>query len=215
MNYPPNTPRLSKVAIVIFERMSPNPTTVTFQYNPETVSRDLKANAVEGSAASDTFRLGGAATETLKLDCVFDATDELEIGDPLAAKHGVRHKLAALEMLLYPSTRTIVANATLLSLGTIEILPMEGPFTVLVMGTRILPVRLSGLSISEEFFDERLNPIRAKVGLDLAVLSYSDLERTHPGYAIYLSHQSVQESLAASGRRPAQQSILTQQVGSL
>lgn len=213
--YAPNTPRLAKVAIVIFERNAPSPSVVTFQYNPETLTRDLKANAMEGGAASEAFRLNGAPTETLKLECFFDATDDLEANETTARAHGVRHKLAALEMLLYPSVKTVRTNAALLQLGTIEILPMQGPFTVLVLGSRVLPFRLSGLSIAEEFFDENLNPIRAKVSLDLTVLTYSDLERSHPGYSIYLGHQAVQETLAGLGRKSVPASILSQKLGAV
>jgi len=204
--------KLSKAAIFIFERNAPNPDVFTLQYNPETVSRDIKVNAIEGGTSSDTFRLGGAPTETIKMDCYLDATDDLEEGKEVALKYGVRHKLAALETLLYPKSKVIQLNTRLLSLGTIEILPAEGPFTVLVFGNRVTPIRLSGFSISEEFFDEKLNPIRATVSLDMAVLSYSDLERSHQGYAMFLSHQIDLEKLAGLGRMATPSSILSQKI---
>ncbi|MDB2438589.1 hypothetical protein N9W89_07710 [Hellea sp.] len=200
MSHSSNTPRLSKVAIVVFNKPIAKPSVITFQYNPETLTRDLKANAVEGGATSDAFRLSGAPVETIKMDCVFDATDDLAENDKMALKHGVRPQLAALETLISPNSLTVIANTALLSLGTLEILPASAPFTVLVLGSRVLPVRMTGFSISEEFFDENLNPIRAKVGLDMTVLTYSDLETSHPGYAMYLSHQIIKETQAAKVR---------------
>jgi len=58
-------------------------------------------------------------------------------------------------------------------------------------------VRISGMSITEEAFDLNLNPTRCKVSLDMKVLSYSDLQQTHPGYALFLGHQIIKETMAA------------------
>jgi hypothetical protein len=60
-------------------------------------------------------------------------------------------------------------------------------------------VRLSGFTITEEAHDPGLNPIRAKVSLDLRVLSYSDFSVTHPGYALFLAHQVIKETMAVIG----------------
>ena len=50
------------------------------------------------------------------------------------------------------------------------------PLTLFVWGPqRVLPVRLTELSVTEEAFDPQLNPIRAKVSLGLRVLTYNDL----------------------------------------
>jgi len=45
---------------------------------------------------------------------------------------GVAPQLAALVMLLYPNSSLVIANTTVLAAGTIEILPPEGPLTLLV-----------------------------------------------------------------------------------
>jgi hypothetical protein len=60
----------------------------------------------------------------------------------------------------------------------------------------VLPVRLTTFSIAEEAYDVNLNPIRAKVTLGLQVLSYNDLPLSHPGYALFLAHQVVKETMA-------------------
>jgi hypothetical protein len=88
----------------------------------------------------------------------------------------------------------------LLAVGTIEVIPPVGPFTLLVWGLkRVLPVRLTEFTITEELHDTGLNPIRAKVSLGLRVLTYNDLSITHPGYYVFLTHQIVKETMAKLG----------------
>jgi hypothetical protein len=193
------SPRLLKGAIVAFDLPAPVPRVIPFQINPESMSRTLEARSVDAEgAAPDHFRLNGAPNETIKVECIMDATDGLEKGDELAETLGLHPQLAALETLIYPKSPTVIANTVLLNAGTIEIVPMQGPFTVFIWGVkRILPVRISGMSITEESFDPNLNPIRAKIALEMNVLSYSDLQQTHPGYGLFLGHQIVKETMAA------------------
>jgi len=109
----------------------------------------------------------------------------------------VAGRLAALEMLLYPSTVTVITNTALLLAGTIEILPPEGPLTVLVWGpSRAVPVRVESLTIREQAFDTDLTPLRASVDVSLEVLSYNDLSPTDPGFALFLVHQVLKETMA-------------------
>lgn len=192
----PNTPVLEKAALIAFEAPSPLPKVIEFQFNPETISRSLKASTAEGGAEGDAFRLGGAPQQTIKMDCIFDATERIAVCDPIALKFGVQPEVAALEGLIAPKTAVVVANTILLNAGVIEILPTSGPFLMLAFGRRLLPVRMSGLEISEESFDAALNPIRVKISLDFTVMTYSTLEQTHPGYTQYLTHQAVTEAMS-------------------
>lgn len=187
-------------AIVAVDPLSPLARTVIFQYNPDEVTRSLRPRAAPsgGGSPSDAHRIWGAPSETVTMTIELDATDGLETGDPIAAATGVAGRLAALEMLLYPSTATVITNAALLLAGTIEILPPEGPLTVLVWGPgRAVPVRVESLSIHEQAFDTRLAPIRASVDLTLDVLSYNDLGPTDPGFALFLVHQVMKETMAS------------------
>ena len=78
--------------------------------------------------------------------------------------------------------------------------PPTAPLTLFVWGPkRVLPVKLSEFSITEEAFDPNLNPLRARVSLGLRVLSYNDLPLAHPGYALFLTHQVVKEAMAVVG----------------
>jgi hypothetical protein len=78
--------------------------------------------------------------------------------------------------------------------------PAEAPMTLLVWGIkRVLPVRLTQFSITEQAYDPGLNPIRARVALGLRVLSYSDLPVTNAGYYVFLAHQIAKEVMATLG----------------
>jgi hypothetical protein len=112
---------------------------------------------------------------------------------------GIYPTLAALEMLLYPKSAVVIANTILSLIGTVEVIPVEAPMTLFVWGLkRVLPVRLTSLSITEEAHDQSLNPIRAKVELSLSVLSYHDLTVTSPGNALFLVHHIAKEIMATT-----------------
>jgi hypothetical protein len=198
----PGSPRLLKGAIVGLDPLNPVASIIVFQYNPETLTRRLDARATGGGEATDRsepFRLRTAPSETITLAVTVDATDQLEVADDLAVRAGVGPALSALEMLLYPKSTLVVANAVLAQLGNLEIIPPQAPLTVFVWGAqRVLPVRLTGFSITEQAYDAHLNPILATVDLTLTVLSYADLKITDPGYTLFLAYQIAKELMASS-----------------
>jgi hypothetical protein len=88
-------------------------------------------------------------------------------------------------------------NEILSLLGTIEIMPMETALTVFAWSkSRVTPVRITDLSITEEAFDVNLNPIRAKVSLGMRVLSVNDVGFLSPAGAMYMIYQTTKEALA-------------------
>ena len=194
----PGSPRLVKGALIGVDPLNPVKSAVVFQYNPDTMTRRLEARAATGEGdRGEAQRLTGPPKETITLSVEIDATDQLEQGDPLATTIGLHPTLAALELMLYPKSAVVIANMALSFVGTIEILPMEGPFLLLVWGTqRVLPVRLGSVTITEEAHDPLLNPIRAKAELSLEVLSYQNLGVLHQGHWLFLSHQIAKEGLA-------------------
>lgn len=199
----PGSPRLTKGAIVSFDIFNPVPMVVLFQYNPETMTRTLqgRSTGAEGDP-SEAFRLTGPPTETISIDIELDATDQLEKPDENknATSMGILPQLSALEMMLYPKSSLVIANTALTLAGVLEVIPPEGPFTLFIWGAkRVLPVKLTEFRITEEAHDANLNPIRAKVSLGMKVLTYADLQLTHPGYALFLAHQVVKETMAVIG----------------
>ena len=201
----PGSPRLVKGAIIGVDptnvlKAAKSANIILFQYNPETMNRQVEARALsweDGSNRYEPFRLIGPPKETISLDVEIDATDQLEKADVIATTTGIHPTLAALEMLLYPSILTVKKNMRLEKLGNIEIVPPEAPLTFFVWGEkRVLPVRVSSFSINEQAYDSRLNPIRASVSLSLQVLSYYDLEPGSLGANVFLVHQGFKEIMA-------------------
>ena len=202
MTASPISPRLLKGAIVGFDIANPLASIAIFQYNPDTLTRTLQAqtSGSETGSRSEPQRLKGPPVETIRLDVEIDASDQLASGDPLAETLGIYPQLAALEMLLYPKMLTVIANTILLAAGTIEVAPVEGPFTLFIWGPqRVVPIRLTEFSITEEAHDTLLNPIRAKVSLGMRILNYNDFPISHPGYAMFLVHQGVKEVMSVIG----------------
>ena len=197
----PNSPRLMKGAIVGIDIFNPVSSVIQFQYNPETLTRTLQAQTSgQGGNSSEALRLKGAPQESITMEIEIDATDKLEKGDNNATTMGIYPQLSALEMLIYPKSSLVIANTALLAAGTIEVIPPMAPLTLFIWGPkRVLPVRLTSFSITEDAYDTNLNPIRAKVSLGLSVLNYNDLPVTHPGYHLFLAHQVVKETMATIG----------------
>ncbi len=199
----PGSPRILKGGIVLLDpdtfTVLPNGI-IVLQYNPDTLSRTLKIQgAEEGGDHSEALRLKGPPVETFKLDAEIDATDQLEFADqnPTTVQNGISPQIAALEMIVYPSSTTLQNNFNLSQAGTLEIMPILAPFTLFVWSARrIVPVRLTDFSITEEAFDPTLNPIRAKVSLGMRTLSIDDLSFTDKGGSLYMVYQQQKESLA-------------------
>jgi hypothetical protein len=205
----PGSPRLLKGAIVGVDPFNPLASVVVFQYNPDTMTRKLEPRAMSAEGdRGEAFRLTGAPKETITLSVEIDATDQLEEANPLATTMGIYPTLAALEMILYPKSAVVIANTILSLIGTVEVIPVEAPMTLFVWGPqRVLPVRLTSLSITEEAHDPLLNPIRAKVELSLTVLSYQDLSVTSPGEALFLVHHIAKEIMATTNLFNSAQNI--------
>lgn len=176
---------------------------IALQYNPDSLSRSLQIQAVPGGQDGvrvDALRLRGPAIETIKLEAELDATDQLEFPNqnPLAVQFGLHPQLAQLEMLVNPTVETLLADDNMANNGTLEIIPLEQPLTLFVWSkTRVVPVRLTDFSITEEAFDPNLNPIRAKVSLGMRVLNIDDLGFQHPGGRIFMSYLTNKEQLAS------------------
>ncbi len=193
------SPRLQKGAILVLEPNTGIPlNTISFEYNPESIRRKLQPQSVgDQPDRTEVLRLKGPPIETIQCDVEIDATNQLASSDPTALNLGIQPQLAVLELLVYPSSAVLIANEVLSLVGTIEILPMSSNLTVFVWGaSRVTPVRLTGIDITEEAFDPKLNPIRAKVSLSMRVLNVNDVGFLTPAGAMYMAYQMSKESLA-------------------
>jgi hypothetical protein len=198
----PNSPRLLKGGIVLIDPSSGAvQRIITLQYNPDTLTRSLQVQSVEATTKdrSEALRLKGPPIETFKVEAELDATDELEFPDQnqSSTQFGVGPQLAALETIVYPTSQQLLTANSLAQAGTLEIAPMESPLTLFVWSkNRVVPVRITDFSITEEAFDANLNPIRAKVSLGMRVLSVDDLGFDDKGGNLFMVYQQQKEKLA-------------------
>ena len=195
----PGSPRLLRGGLVLIDPDDASSVRriITLQYNSDTLSRTLAPKGLKESGdRSEALRLTGPAVETIKLEAEIDATDQLEAADPLATQLGIHPQLAALEMLVHPSSAQLFSNNDRARGGVLEIIPMETLLTLFIWSkNRIVPVRLTDFSITEEAFDTALNPIRAKVSLGMRVLSVDDLTFERGG-RLFMRYLTQKEQFA-------------------
>ncbi len=202
----PGSPRLLKGGIVLLDPGSSRvKRIIALQYNPDTLTRTLQAQSsgAESADRSEALRLKGPPVETIKLEAEIDAADQMEFPEKnsTTTQYGIYPQLAALETVLYPASSQLLENSRQAQAGTLEIAPMEAPLALFVWSrSRILPIRLTEFSITEEAFDPFLNPIRARVSLGMRVLTVDDLGFSHKGGSLYLIYQQEKERLAAMSR---------------
>lgn len=173
---------------------------IVLQYNPETLQRSLTPQLMgESGDITEAMRIKGPPVETIKIEVEFDATDQQEpIFQPqTAAEFGVHPMIAAIESMIYPDSGVLDSNEMLSNLGTLEIAMAMAPLPVFVWSNhRIVPVRFTELSVTEEMYDANLIPIRAKVSLGMRVLTVNDLPSGHKGASLYMSYHRNKEKLA-------------------
>jgi len=197
----PGSPRLLRGGLVLVD-----PTTgkvlriIALQYNPDTLNRSLqiKGAGAESGDHLEALRLKGPPVETIKVEAEIDATDAMEGNDAQTNQAGLHPQLAALETIVYPQSAHLLANNAEASGGSLEIAPELAPLPLFVFGPkRIVPVRITEMSIVEEAFDAALNPLRAKLGLTLRVLTVDDLGFDNKGGNIFMAYLRNKEQLAA------------------
>lgn len=200
----PGSPKLLRGGLVLID-----PTTgsvlriIALQYNPDTLTRSLQIKGVTGETGDhlEALRLKGPPVETIKVEAEIDATDSLEASDSQTLQSGLHPQLAALETIVYPTSAHLNANNGEAASGSIEIAPEMAPLPLFVFGPkRIVPIRITELSITEEAFDTTLNPIRAKVSLGMRVLTVDDLGFDAKGGGLFMTYLQAKEQLAQQAR---------------
>ena len=102
---------------------------------------------------------------------------------------------------MHPRADDLQANDALANAGVLEVLPLEAPLALFVWSKqRVVPVRVTDVSVTEEAFDVALNPIRARVSLGLRVLSVDDLGFHARGGTLFMAYLRNKEALAALSR---------------
>ncbi len=214
----PGSPKLLKGALVVYASHDPGAAAkiIPFQYNPDQLSRNLAhtgggagassaapaggaGSSTRGEAQQDVLRVQGPPRETFTLSVVLNAADQLEapLQNQNVVANGLHAILAALEILLYPTSFQILQNESLAERGEVQLNPADLPLVLFVWGrSRVVPVKLTSFAVIEEAFDPQLNPTQAKVDLGLQALNYVDLPSSSAGRDMYLSYQRRKETLA-------------------
>lgn len=189
---PPRRPRVSKGAFVEFRQGGQNASNIVlFQYNPEKMTRKLVHPTVETcSDVPEHTRKDLHAlmppSETISLTLELDSTDQLE--HTRTMKKGLLPTLSALEMMMYPERYHTLDSPRGQSFDERK-QSGEWPTVLFICGaSRLIPVRFTDLTVTEEAFDENLNPIRAKIELEMQVLSDVEMERNSVGYNAYVNY---------------------------
>lgn len=205
----PVQPHFLKAGIVCYDLAAGRAVkTLPLLVNPATLRRsfEIKESAV-ATYSKGPLRLTAPAVETIDVEVKLDAADailrsrdgaSLSGAAAAAAAEGVRPWIAALQMLITPSSAALAANATLRESGALEIVPMEQPLTLFVWGAgTILPVRLTALSVNEDLFDPRLVPVTATATLGMRALSVADVGVTSRAGALFMTYLRGVERRAA------------------
>jgi hypothetical protein len=164
--------------------LGPLPNVVLFQFNPDRVARTIRIpQRPSGASSRETYQAGDTPVEEYSLTAQFSAADLLGAGDVLAGLAGVGPQLAALEMMVRPTGKIAglvgaIVDAVGNALGgagecATQPVPREQyPRILFIWGlTRVLPVIIQSMSITEIQHDRNLNPVEAEVQLGLTVVT--------------------------------------------
>lgn len=211
----------------------PIPNIIMFQYNPETMTHSWTP-ATTGSPAGNRgnpLAITGDPQEAFSFTLAMDATDMIADGsavaNALATASGVYTRLAALEMLLFPTAAPgggligKVSAALGLTGGggapdpATPVPAAQLPTVLFIWGPgRIVPVRVTNLVITERLYDSLLlNPTHAEAQIGLRVLTKEELAKVNGPLAVVAraantySH-GLREALAIANLANAAESIL-------
>ena len=170
----------------------PIPNIIVFQFNPETMShawtQPEPPKAGPNQTTTNPLAVDGNPGESFSFTLSMDAADSIADGGAsgaLASVTGIASRLAALEMLLFPSSDTeggLLGTVTAALGGGGGAPKRKVPSSTIntclfVWGPgRIVPVRLTALTVTERIYDTLLNPVKAEAQVTLRVLTDEELK---------------------------------------
>jgi hypothetical protein len=171
----------------------PIPNVIIFQYNPETMTHTWSQPEAASSAGTETsnpLAVQGMPGEEFSFSIEMNSDEDIAdstLTSGLAQLSGLYSRLAALEMLLYPTgTSNALVGAVTAAIGSAlgggssgptRTVPQSViPVTLFIWGPgRIVPVRVTGLTITEKLYDSTLSPTYAEAQVSLRVLTPAEL----------------------------------------
>jgi hypothetical protein len=215
----------------------PLPNVIVFQFNPETMTHTWTQPQAAGGSGGNPLAVTGVPGESFSFTVMLDSNDSIADRNPisgsLAEISGVYSRLAALEMLQYPVggsggggllgsvSASVSIGGSGLSLGgsagaTVkrDIPQSQVPTVLFVWGPgRIVPVRVTNLTITEKLYDSLLNPIHAEAQIGLRVLTPEELkfvtgDLSEIAKGAYKYSQGLRQALAVANLGNAAESII-------
>lgn len=235
--------RILRGALIEFQQvfMLPVPNVIVFQFNPETMTHAwTQAETAAGRPGGPKVNPLAAKTmpgESFSFKLELDSNEMITSGSPvamgIAVATGVYTRLAALEMLQFPQSDSggggllgaVSAGASLAggaiggalggSSGVKRPVPRsQVPVVLFVWGPgRIVPVRVTALSVTETLYDPLLNPIHADAQITLTVLTADELKFVsgplkEVAKVAYKYSQGLRQALALANLAEAAESII-------
>lgn len=177
--------------------LGPIPNIVVFQFNPEQIARTIQIQPSGGTDSDRSQRAqiernasAGPPTEQFTVKIELSAAEDLGSPGPFSGvtrTFGVGPQIAALEKMVYPAggggllSMAIDAVGAALSGGASQAeksIPPEALAKLLFIWgpTRVLPVKISSMRITEQEYDNTLSATKAEIeiGLDVANVPASD-----------------------------------------
>jgi hypothetical protein len=164
--------------------LGPIPNAVIFQFNPESLTRNIQIPPRPTTALSrERTQAGEPPLEKITLTAYFSAADQLKDQNPLARASGIGPRIAALEKMVYPAgllsgaigeALDKIGEALTGAAGSVtQPIPRDSyPRILFIWGiTRVLPVIIDSMTITEQEYDYLLNPVRAEISLGLSVIA--------------------------------------------
>lgn len=160
---------------------------VAFQFNPENLTRTIEIPPKPtGTAKREKNQVGDKPVEKITLTIQFSAADSLGANNPQSRQYGISPQLAILQKMATPvgnsgasqtkpvdKTGSKTNNDSKSQKSPTKPIPRNKYAKILFVwgDTRVLPVSIESLSIKEQQFDARLNPVQAEVSIGLAVFT--------------------------------------------
>ena len=210
MTASPLSPRLLKGALVAVDLASPIPTVIVFQYNPETLTRQLKARGDAGRGREGRRRCGSRARRRRRSRSRSRSTrpTSSKRATAIATTVGIYPQLSALEMLVYPKSALVIANTALLAGGHDRGRAAGRAVDAVHLGREAHPAgaRRASSASPRRRTTPRSTRSAPRSRWGCACSATTTCRITNPGYYMFLAHQVVKETMAVDrhGRNNAE-----------
>jgi len=212
----------------------PLPNVIMFQYNPESMTHTWKPSSpvvTEAGNKSNPLAVQSLPAESFSFTLSMDSNDTIADGlatAPLAQATGLYSRLCALEMLLYPtgafsSTQLVGTVSSALSSAAsggatqqnTNVPQYMTPTVLFIWGpARIVPVRITGLTITETLYDAALlNPVHAEAQVSFDVLTPDEVTTLQDALSqvatvAYTYSQAFRQAMALANLANTVESVL-------